>query len=124
MLQYQNIPGAKHLAPVPICAVICAMVWLSVRRASPRDDILEMGKIATVEGNYSGRHAATDPSGHSWSPVPLLSVHPRHHRFDRITVAVGRGKLIRKGSARHRRWSPAKSGDGYHHGRHSSSLGL
>jgi hypothetical protein len=100
------------------------VVWLSARRASPRDDILESGKIAAVEGNYSGHHATTDPSGHAWSPVPLLSVHPRHRRFDCITVAAGRGKLLEKGSAQRRRWLPAKSSDGYHHGRRGSSLGL
>jgi hypothetical protein len=80
--------------------VICAGVWLSIRRASPRDDILETGKIALVEGNYSGRHAAIDPSGRAWSPAPLLSVHPRHHRFDRFTVVAEHGKLLEKGSAR------------------------
>ena len=104
--------------------MICTVVWLSARRASPRDDILESGKITAVEGNYSGHHAATDPSGRAWSPAPLLSVHPRHRRFDRITVAAGRGKLLEKGSARRCRWSPAKFGDGYHHGRRCSSLGL
>jgi hypothetical protein len=102
--------------------VICAVVWLSVRRASPRDDILETGKIAVVEGNYSGHHVATDPSGRAWSPMLLLSVHPRHRLFDRITVAAERGKLVEKGSARRRRWS--QSGDGYHHGRRGGSLGL
>jgi hypothetical protein len=104
--------------------VICAVVRLSVRRASPRDDILETGKIAVVEGNYSGRHAATDPSGRAWSPAPLLSVHPRHRRFDHITVAAEPGKLVEKGSARRSRWLPAKSGDGYHHGHSGGSLGL
>jgi hypothetical protein len=78
--------------------VICAVVGLSVRRASPRDDILEVGKIAAVEDNYSSRHAATDPSG-PWSPAPLFSVHPRYRRSDIITVAAERGKLLEKGSA-------------------------
>jgi hypothetical protein len=85
---------------------------------------LETGKIVAVEDNYSGRHVATDPSGRAWSPVPLLSIHPRHRRFDRITVVAERGKPLEKGSARRRRWSPAKSGDGYHHGRRGGSLGL
>jgi hypothetical protein len=80
--------------PVPICAVICVVVGLSVRRASPRDDILEVGKIVAVEDNYSGRHTATDPSDQAWSPSPLFSVHPRHHRSDGITVTVERGKLL------------------------------
>jgi hypothetical protein len=109
---------------IPIRAMICVVVWLSPRRASPRDDILESGKITAVEGNYSVHHAATDPYGHAWSLVPLLSVHLRHRRFDRITVAAGRGKLLEKGSARRHRWSPAKSGDGYRHGHHCSSLSL
>jgi hypothetical protein len=109
---------------VPTRAMICAVVWLSARRASPRDDILESGKIATEEGNYSGRHAATDPYGRAWSPAPLLSVHLGHRRFDSITVVAGRGKLLEKGSARRRRWSPAKSGDGYRHGHRDSSLSL
>jgi hypothetical protein len=104
--------------------VICAVIQLSARRASPRDDTPDPGKIAAVEGNNSGRHVTTDPSGRAWSPAPLLSIHPRPHLFDRVTVATGRGKLIRKGSARRHRWSPAKSGDGYHHGRHGGSLGL
>ena len=104
--------------------MICAVVGLSIRRASPRDDILEVGKIAAVEDNYSSRHAATDPSGQAWSPAPLFSVHPRYRRSDIITVAAERGKLLEKDSARRRRWSPAKSGEGYHHGRRGSSPGL
>jgi hypothetical protein len=68
--------------------VICAVVGLSNRRASPRDDILEVGKIAAVEDNYSSRHAATDPSGQAWSPAPLFSVHPRYRGSDIITVTV------------------------------------
>jgi hypothetical protein len=79
--------------------VICVVVGLSVRRASPRDDILEVGKIVAVEDNYSDRHTATDPSDQAWSPSPLFSVHPRHHRSDGITVAAERGKLLEKGSA-------------------------
>jgi hypothetical protein len=104
--------------------VICVVIRLSARRASPRDNIFDPGKIVAVEGNNSGRHASTDPSGRAWSLAPLLSVHPRPHQSDRVTVTAGRGKLIGKGSARRRRWSPAKSGDGYHHGHRGGSLGL
>ena len=82
--------------------MICAVIWLSARRASPRDDILESGKIATEEGNYSGHHATTDPSGHAWSPVPLLSVHPCLTDLTVLLSWRGRGKHVGKGSARRR----------------------
>jgi hypothetical protein len=86
--------------PAPIRTVIRAMVRLSARRASLRDDIHESGKIAAVEGNYSSHHAATDLYGRAWSPAPLLSVHPRHRRFDRITVAARRVQLLERDRAR------------------------
>jgi hypothetical protein len=96
---------------------------MGARRASPRKD-LDPGKIAAVERDDSGRHTATNHSGHIRSSVPLLSVHPRPIWFDRVTVAAGRGKLVGKDSAWRRRWSPAKAGDGYHHGHGSGSLRL
>jgi hypothetical protein len=52
------------------------MFRLGAWRASLRDDIHELGKIATVEGNYPVRHMATDLCSHAWSPTPLPSVHP------------------------------------------------
>jgi hypothetical protein len=76
MLQCQHIPGAEHLAASTDPRVIHVVVRLSAPRTSPGDDIRESGKIAVVEGNYSGRHTATDPYGRAWSPAPLLSVHP------------------------------------------------
>jgi hypothetical protein len=89
--------------PAPIRTVIRAVVRLSARRASLRDDIHESGKIAAVEGNYSSHHAATDLYGRAWSPAPLLSVHPRHRRFDRITVATRRVQILERDRARRRR---------------------
>jgi hypothetical protein len=83
--------------------VIHAILRLGVRRASLHDDIHELGKIAAVEGNYLGRHAATDLCGRAWSPVPLPSIPPRHRRIDRVTVAARRVKLLERGRARHRR---------------------
>jgi hypothetical protein len=80
--------------------VIRVVVRLIARRASLRDNIRESGKIAVVEGNYSGRHATTDLYGRAWSPAPLLSVHPRHRRFDRITVAARRVQLLERDRAR------------------------
>jgi hypothetical protein len=49
--------------PAPIHAAIRAMFRLGARWASLRNDIHELGKIAAVEGNYPGRHAATDLCG-------------------------------------------------------------
>jgi hypothetical protein len=46
-------------------------------------------------GDYSGRHAVTDLSGHAWSPAPLSSVHPCHHRLDCFMVTVERGTTLR-----------------------------
>ena len=87
----------------PIRAVIRAMLRLGARRASLRDDIHELGKIAAVEGNYPCRHTTTDLCGRAWSPMLLPSVHPWHHRFDRVTVAVSCVKPLEKDRARHRR---------------------
>jgi hypothetical protein len=104
--------------------MIHAVVRLSARRASLHDDIRESDKIAVVEGNYSGRHVATDLYGRAWSPVPLLSIHPRHRRFDRVIVAARRVKLLEMDRVRRLRWLPAKSGEGYRHGRRHRSPGL
>jgi hypothetical protein len=49
------------------------------------------------------------------------------HALTDLTVLLSRrehGKLVGKDSARRRRWSPAKAGDGYHHGHGSGSLRL
>jgi hypothetical protein len=89
--------------PAPIRAVIRTVVRLSARQASLRDDIRESGKIAPAEGNYSGRHAATDLYGRAWSTTSLLSVHPRHRRFDRVTVAARRVQLLERDRSRRRR---------------------
>jgi hypothetical protein len=89
--------------PAQIRAAIRTMFRLGARRASLHDDIHELGKIAAVEGNYPGRHTTTDLCGRAWSPAPLPSVHPRHHRFDRVTVAVRRVKPLEKDYARRRR---------------------
>jgi transposase len=91
------------LPPAPIRAAIHAMFRLGARGASLRDDIHELGKIAAVEGNYPGRHAATELCSGAWSPAPLPSIHPRHHRFDRVTVAERRVKPLEKDRAQHRR---------------------
>ena len=61
-----------------------------ISRASLRDDIHELGKIIAVEGNYPGRYVATDLCSRARSPALLPSVHPRHHRFDRVTVVAER----------------------------------
>ena len=100
--------------PAPIRAAIHAMFRLGTRRASLHDDIHELGKITAVEGNYPCRHAATDLCGRAWSPASLHSVHPRHRRFDLVTVAARCVKPLEKDHARRRRWLPVKSGQGYH----------
>jgi hypothetical protein len=64
--------------PAPIGAVIRTASQSGARGASLRSDIHGLGKIATVERTYPGRHAATSPCGHTWSPASLPSVHPRH----------------------------------------------
>jgi hypothetical protein len=110
--------------PAPIHAIIRVVVRLSAWRASLHDDIRESGKIAAVKGNYSGRHAATNLYGRAWSPAPLLSIHSRHRRFGRVNVAARRVKLLEMDRARHRRWLPAKSGEGYRHGCRHRSPGL
>ena len=83
--------------------MIRAILRLGARWASLRDDICELGKIAVVEGNYPGRHAATDLRGRAWSPALLPSIPPRHHRIDRVTVTARRVKLLERGRTRHRR---------------------
>jgi hypothetical protein len=110
--------------PAPIRTVIHTMLRSGARQASLRDDIHELGKIAAVEGNYSGHHVATDLCSRAWSPVPLPSIHPRHHRFDRITVATRCVKPQEKDHARRRHRLPANSGEGYHLGRRHRSLDL
>jgi hypothetical protein len=72
-------------------------------RASPREDLIELGKIAAVECNDSGHHAATNRSGHIRSSAPLLSVHPRLTDLTVLLSRRGRGKHVGKGSARRRR---------------------
>jgi hypothetical protein len=57
--------------------VICAGVGMGEWRASPREALLDLGKIAAVECNDFGRHAATNRSGHIRSSALLPSVHPR-----------------------------------------------
>ena len=61
-----------------IGAVIHAASQSGARWTSLRSDIHGLGKIAAVERTYPGRHAATSPCGHTWSPASLPSVHPRH----------------------------------------------
>jgi hypothetical protein len=119
-----TVTGISLIQSTSPPAPIRAVVRLSARWASLRDDIRESGKITAMEGNYSGRHATTDLYGRAWSPAPLLSIHPWHRRFDRITVAARRVQLLERDRARRRRWSPATSGEGYHHGRRCRSPGL
>jgi hypothetical protein len=90
------------LPPAPIRAMIHAMLWLGARRASLCKDIHGLGKHAAVEGNHPCRHVANGLCGRAWSPAPLHSVHPRHHRFDRVTVAARRVLLLERDRARRR----------------------
>jgi hypothetical protein len=83
--------------------VIRAILRLGAQRASLRDDICELGKIAAVEGNYPGRNAATDLCGRAWSPALLPSNPSRHRRIDRLIVAARHIKLLEMGRARHLR---------------------
>jgi hypothetical protein len=89
--------------PAPIHDMIRAMLRLGARRASLCEDIHGLGKHAAVEGNHPCRHATNGLCGHAWSPVPLHSVHPQRHRFDRVTVVARRVQLLERDRARRRR---------------------
>jgi hypothetical protein len=110
--------------PAPIRVVVRTKLRSGARRASLHDNIHELGKIAAVEGNYSGRHTTTDLCGRAWLPALLPSVNPRHHRFDRVTITARRVKPLEKYRARLRRWLPANSGEGSHLGCCHRSLDL
>jgi hypothetical protein len=65
------------------------------RRASLREDLFAPDKIAAVESNNSGCHAATSRSGHVQSSAPLPSVHPRRTNVTALLLRRGRGKPVR-----------------------------
>jgi hypothetical protein len=78
-----------------IRAAICTGVGMVDRRASPREDLIDLGKIAAVESNNSGCHVATPHSGHIRSSAPLPSVHPRRTDVTALLSRRGRGKPVR-----------------------------
>jgi hypothetical protein len=49
-------------------------------------------KIAALGGDYSGRHAVTDLSGHAWSSVPLTFVLPCRTDSAALLSQQGHGK--------------------------------
>jgi hypothetical protein len=78
----------------PIRAAICTGVGMVDRRASPREDLFDLGKIAVVESNNSGCHASTPHSGHIRSSAPLPSIHPRCTDVAVLLSWRGRGKPV------------------------------
>jgi hypothetical protein len=84
----------------PIRTTICAGVGMVARQASPREDLFDLGKIAAVESNNPGCHAATPHSGHVQSSAPLPSVHPRRTDVTVLLLRRGRGKPVRMDVAR------------------------
>jgi hypothetical protein len=76
----------------PIRTLICAGVGMVDRRASPREDLFDLGKIAAVESNNSGCHAATlilAISGHRYRSPPFIHAAPMWPRYYRGEDVAG-----------------------------------
>jgi hypothetical protein len=79
------------------------MFRLGARRASLRDDIHELGKIAwwraTIPATTRPLIFEAVPGHHA----PLPSIHPQHRRFDCVTIAARCVKTLEKDRAQRRR---------------------